>query len=280
MMEIKRIHHFRTVVEAGGLSKAAALLHLTPGALSKSIRQLEDETGQTLFHRVSRKLLLTDSGTHFYHASEALMLEYNRVLKALAHGTPKTAAAMRVTVPLRVLELPVRRIGQAVANREADLGITYAPYPQRGLEFTPIGVAKFSIFARRGAFENTAFPDLPFALPTTAIDGSTAGLLGIDGWPYEQISRLVRFELTSLESALALARRGLCAVFIPRFVAAICNRGLPRAAHLVARSSPPRMRRIEHPIYTVTRSEQSNDDHLNEFIERLVTIIARSPKLD
>ncbi|TDJ65447.1 MAG: LysR family transcriptional regulator [Proteobacteria bacterium] len=300
MMEIKRIHHFRTVVEAGGLSKAAALLHLTPGALSKSIRQLEDETGQTLFHRVSRKLLLTDSGTHFYHASEALMLEYDRVLKALAHGTPKTAAAlriasfevftthvlaavvaaMRVTVPLRVLELPVRRIGQAVANREADLGITYAPYPQRGLEFTPIGVAKFSIFARRGAFENTAFPDLPFALPTTAIDGSTAGLLGIDGWPYEQISRLVRFELTSLESALALARRGLCAVFIPRFVAAIYNRGLPRAAHLVARSSPPRMRRVEHPIYTVTRSEQSNDDHLNEFIERLVTIIALPPKLD
>ena len=82
-MEIKRIRHFRTVVEAGGLSKAAVLLHLTPGALSKSIRQLEDETGRTLFHRVSRKLLLTDSGTHFYHASEALMLEYNRVLKAL-----------------------------------------------------------------------------------------------------------------------------------------------------------------------------------------------------
>ena len=63
-------------------------------------------------------------------------------------------------------------------------------------------------------------------------------------------------------------------------VAAIYNRGLPRAAHLVARSSPPRMRRVEHPIYTVTRSEQSNDDHLNEFIERLVTIIALPPKLD
>ncbi|MFT4561851.1 MAG: DNA-binding transcriptional LysR family regulator [Gammaproteobacteria bacterium] len=34
-MEIKKLHHFRTVVNAGGLSKAAALLYLTPGALFK-----------------------------------------------------------------------------------------------------------------------------------------------------------------------------------------------------------------------------------------------------
>ena len=50
-MEIRRIKGFRTIVEAGGLTKAASLMHVTPGALSKSMRQLEREVGQRLFNR-------------------------------------------------------------------------------------------------------------------------------------------------------------------------------------------------------------------------------------
>ncbi len=292
-MEIKRIRHFRTVVEAGGLSKAAGLLHLTPGALSKSIRQLEQETGRELFRRTARKLLLTDSGTQLYHASESLVAEHTRLLRSLDEAPQSRGALLRIAsfevftthtlaavvadglshLSLRILELPVRRISEAVADREADLGITYAPYPQRGLEFSRIGEATFRIFARTGEFDKTEFADLPFAIPTTVVDGSTAGLLGIDGWPYEQISRQVRYELTSLESALALARRGCCVVFIPSFVAAVHNSSFPRKQALVEIAPPNRMPNVEHTIYSVTRVEQNTASEIDAFLARLSALI-------
>lgn len=61
-MEIRRVKSFRTIVEAGGLTKAASLMHVTPGALSKSMRQLEREVGQRLFNREGRALRLTEPG--------------------------------------------------------------------------------------------------------------------------------------------------------------------------------------------------------------------------
>lgn len=292
-MEIKRLRHFRTVVKAGGLSKAAGLLHLTPGALSKSIRQLETETGHELFRRTARKLLLTDAGTRLFHASESLMAEHARLLKALDEKPQRGGASLRIAsfevftthtlaavvtdglehMSLRVLEMPVHRISEAIAERKADLGITYAPYPQPGLEFNRLGVAQFRIFARRGIFNKTEFAELPFAIPTTVVDGSTAGLLGIDGWPYEQVKRLVRYELTSLESALALARNGNCVVFIPSFVAAVHNDAFPALQALVEIPAPSRMPKIEHTVYSVTRVEQQGGSAIDAFVTKLSKVI-------
>jgi DNA-binding transcriptional LysR family regulator len=293
IMEIKKIRHFRAIVEAGGLAKAAGLLHLTPGALSKSIRQLELETGRELFRRTARKLLLTDCGRQLYHASESLVAEHTRLLKSLDEAPQSHGALLRIAsfevftthtlaavvadglahLSLRILELPVRRISEAVADLEADLGITYAPYPQPGLEFKRIGIAKLRIFARERVFNKTKFSDLPFAIPTTVVDGSTAGLLGIDGWPYEQINRHVRYELTSLESALALARRGCCVVFIPSFVAAVHNSSFPRKQALVEVHPPKRMPNVEHTIYSVTRAEQHAVSEIDTFLARLSALI-------
>lgn len=61
-MEIKLLRYFRAVVETGSLTKATSLLHITPGALSKSVHKLEDESGKTLFSRAGRSLALTEQG--------------------------------------------------------------------------------------------------------------------------------------------------------------------------------------------------------------------------
>ena len=221
------------------------------------------------------------------------MAEHSRLLKTLEEKPKRGSALLRIAsfevftthtlaavvgegleeISLRVLEMPVHRIGEAAAEREVDLGITYAPYPQPGLEFNRIGVAKFRIFSVRGAFNKTAFEDLPFAIPTTVVDGSTAGLLGIDGWPYEQLNRLVRYEPTSLESALALARNGSCVVFIPSFVAAFHNNTFPARYALVEVPAPRRMPRVEHTIYSVTRTEQLVGSEIDLFVVRLSQVI-------
>ena len=58
-----------------------------------------------------------------------------------------------------------------------------------------------------------------------------------------------------LESALALAREGRCAVFIPRFIAGLHNRGVRRARRLSQRESPPGARRVRRTVQVVTRVE-------------------------
>jgi LysR family glycine cleavage system transcriptional activator len=53
---------FEAAARHVSIAKAAAELHVTPAAVSQQIKQLEDRLGAPLFHRMNRKLVLTDQG--------------------------------------------------------------------------------------------------------------------------------------------------------------------------------------------------------------------------
>jgi len=53
---------FEAAARLGNFSRAAAELHLTPGAISRQVRQLEDSIGQTLFERRAGGTSLTAEG--------------------------------------------------------------------------------------------------------------------------------------------------------------------------------------------------------------------------
>jgi len=53
---------FEAAARLGNFSRAATELHLTPGAISRQVRQLEDWCGQTLFERVGNQMRLTAEG--------------------------------------------------------------------------------------------------------------------------------------------------------------------------------------------------------------------------
>jgi DNA-binding transcriptional LysR family regulator len=55
---------FRVVAETEHLPTASKVLHVTPSALSRTVRLLEQELGRELFHRVGRRIELTESGEH------------------------------------------------------------------------------------------------------------------------------------------------------------------------------------------------------------------------
>lgn len=58
-MEMREIEVFRTVMQAGSTSKAAALLDISQPAVSQSIRKLETESELRLFERVRGRLVAT-----------------------------------------------------------------------------------------------------------------------------------------------------------------------------------------------------------------------------
>jgi len=53
---------FEAAARLGNFSRAGAELHLTPGAISRQVRQLEDWCGQTLFERAGNQMRLTTEG--------------------------------------------------------------------------------------------------------------------------------------------------------------------------------------------------------------------------
>ncbi|ALG11238.1 LysR family transcriptional regulator [Kibdelosporangium phytohabitans] len=61
-MDARQLEYFLAVVDHGGVNRAASALFLTQPSLSQAIRALERDLGQELFHRVGRRLVLTDSG--------------------------------------------------------------------------------------------------------------------------------------------------------------------------------------------------------------------------
>jgi DNA-binding transcriptional LysR family regulator len=62
MLESRRLRHFLAVYELGSIGQAAEKLLLTQPALSKSIRQLEDELGVRLFDRTPMGVVPTVFG--------------------------------------------------------------------------------------------------------------------------------------------------------------------------------------------------------------------------
>ncbi len=65
--------HFRAVAETEHLPTAAARVHVTPPALSRTVRLLEDAVGHALFHRRGGRLVLTDDGRTLLEAVRTAM---------------------------------------------------------------------------------------------------------------------------------------------------------------------------------------------------------------
>lgn len=61
-MDLRRLRTFVAVAELGSVSKAALHVHITQPALSRQIRDLQQELGLRLFDRIGRNLVLTAEG--------------------------------------------------------------------------------------------------------------------------------------------------------------------------------------------------------------------------
>ncbi|MCH3906580.1 MAG: LysR family transcriptional regulator [Lactobacillus sp.] len=72
-MELRVLHYFVAIVQAKNISKAAESLHVSQPALSRQIKQLEDEVGQTLFERGHRQIHLTSAGYYLYQRATEIL---------------------------------------------------------------------------------------------------------------------------------------------------------------------------------------------------------------
>lgn len=77
-MDIRHLKYFLEVARQKSFTRAAETLHVSQSAISKMIKDLEEELGFFLFNRSSKQIQLTDTGeTFLLHAQEVVTLFNN-----------------------------------------------------------------------------------------------------------------------------------------------------------------------------------------------------------
>lgn len=104
-MELADLHVFRTVVQAGGVTRASERLHRVQSNVTTRIKKLEEDLGAALFLRIGRRLELTPAGRILLDYTDQLLDLADRAREALQDttprgvlrlGAPETTAAVRL----------------------------------------------------------------------------------------------------------------------------------------------------------------------------------------
>ena len=88
-MDLTALKIFKSVVEHGGINKAAARLHRVPSNVTTRIKQLEEQLGAKLFLRVGRRLSLSAEGKLLLTYADQLLRLSSEAEAALRNGKPR-----------------------------------------------------------------------------------------------------------------------------------------------------------------------------------------------
>ena len=80
-MELRHLRYFVAVAEAENVSRAALKLHVSQPALSRQIRDLEEELGFLLLERGAKSVRLTEAGKTFQGEARAVLQRVEEAVK-------------------------------------------------------------------------------------------------------------------------------------------------------------------------------------------------------
>lgn len=263
-MTLEQLAIFIAVAEREHLTRAAEAIHLTPSAVSSAIKTLEQHYGVELFHRVGRRIELTDTGRIFLgearetlaraRSAELVLSELGGLMRGTlsvhasqtiaSYWLPPRLMAFRAAYPGIALTLTLgntRTVANAVIGGEADLGFVEGELDEPALSARPVDEDQLTIVVA---------PSHPWA----ALGTITPTMLGDTNWIMREEGSGTRsvFEkalaamdvppdalpismvLPSNESILSALSGGQCAAAISRLAA----RSHIDAGHLVAVDLP------------------------------------------
>ncbi len=161
-MTLEQLRIFVEVAQRQHLTQAAAALHLTPSAVSASVKTLEDRYGTALFHRVGRRIETSEAGRIFLdearrtlasaRAAEATLTELGELRRGslsihasqtiASYWLPALLVRFRQAYPAINLRLEVdntENVAQAVLQGMADLGFVEGAIDEPALAREVVG---------------------------------------------------------------------------------------------------------------------------------------------
>ncbi len=176
-IDLNKLAVFSRIVEAGNYRKASEALHVTPSALSQTIASLEHSLGIPLFHRVGKKLVLTDSGARIQREFQLHHSQFSHALARIAGKERQVSGLIRVGAYLEFAKFQLSPVLAAFLKRHPEvqvklafdtpsrlhrmleagkLDLCFSIYPERGnkrIESRPIYHEELLLVAPKGMLE-------------------------------------------------------------------------------------------------------------------------------
>lgn len=234
--ELNDLQAFATIARERSFTRAAAVLRMTPSALSHAMRGLEERLGVRLLARTTRSVAPTDAGTHLLASLVPALADIEHGLSALGEWRQALAGNVRITtfpyaaqmvlvpaLPAFLLAHPEVRVEVSVDNSLTDLvaggfdaGIRFGEHVDKDMIAIRVGPdLRTIVVGTPGYFERHPPPETPADLARHACIGyrlkSTGGLLP---WEFEYEGREIKMHVSGpliadeVPLALAATRAG------------------------------------------------------------------------
>src|SRR5438445_3352515 len=118
-MELRHLRYFVAVAEAENVTRAALKLHVSQPALSRQIRDLEDELGFLLLERSAKSVRLTEAGRAFLTEARAVLQRAEDAVKAartIATGGGELHVGYAPSLTARILPPTLRAFQAELPN--------------------------------------------------------------------------------------------------------------------------------------------------------------------
>ena len=283
-MDLTDLHIFRSVVQAGGVTRAAEKLNRVQSNVTTRVRQLERELGVELFVREGKKLHLSPEGKLLLDYADRLLDLAEEAREAvhdaeprglLRLGTGESTAAMRLPVPMNeylgrypdvTLELRTgntKELAAAVLAGELDAALASEPIADAPFEKVAIYDEELVIIAAAG---HPAIKSPRDARPQTvlAFESGCSYRQRLEDWfahHGEMPDRIV--EITSYHAMLGCVVAGMGISLMPRSVLTT----FPDAKLLSVHSLPPA---LAHAPTSLIRRKGTLSPKVSALIEALL----------
>ena len=238
-MDLADLHIFRSVVQAGGVTRAAERLNRVQSNVTTRVRQLEAELGVDLFIREGKRLHLSPAGQLLLDYADRLLDLAREAREALHDDAPRgllrlgameSTASVRLPVPMNEyvrrypdvsLELSTSspiKLSAALLNGDIDAAIAAEPLADAPFEKVPLYDEELVIVAAEGHAPIRSPKD---ASPNAVLAFETGCpyRLRLDNWfahSGEMPDRII--EITSYHAMLGCVVAGMGISLVPRMV--------------------------------------------------------------
>jgi DNA-binding transcriptional LysR family regulator len=272
-LNLHRLRVFHAVARRESYSRAAEDLHISQPAVSKHVLDLEEELGAMLFHRLGRRIVLTEAGRLMADYAQRIFTladESRRALEelqGLERGTlrlgasstpgnyllPRALAAFRTRYPRLEVSLDItasRDVVDRIIRQDLDLGFVGATFAA-DLHVQPYVEDELVLILRPGH----PLARLP-AIPREALEGetfmlrdTTSGTRTVAEAELKTRGITIRrmLELRSVEAIKQAVAEGLGISFISRYAVALEVR-----YKVLALAADPRLR-FRRPLIMISR---------------------------
>jgi DNA-binding transcriptional LysR family regulator len=135
-MDTRLLRVFTAVAESGSLVVAARKVHLTPSAISHSLKSLETDLGCRLFERVGKRMVLNQAGKRLGKWGQT-RLRIAAPASACQHILPQVIRELKKndgSIELRIESGDTPRALELLRGNKVDIALAIAPENSNGFE--------------------------------------------------------------------------------------------------------------------------------------------------